>query len=1295
MFFAILYFTIRLSNVFRKSNKRNMKRFSWVLFSTFLIFFIQQTDIQAQNIQKIINIHWLPNLIYEENEDKKIEYLFFEGAVGDEQFSNLPSFYTHFPINADYTSYKTRISNVTYEPMTEQEVALIPQGFSPNELIVSTSTVYEKKKPYLAISFIPIRKNGGKFEKLTSVTLDITGENARKAPAAPKAYAVHSVLQTGNWYSISVSQTGIYKVTYEDLSQLGMAVSGLSSDNISIFGNGGGMLSESNSMFRYDDIQELPIEMHDGGDHSFDAGDFFLFYAEGPHSWAYDPMNQKFTHNFNLYSSKASYFITATPGVGAKLRIATEDNAGLTATVTANTYTHYGFFEEDKFNLGEGGRAWFGDKFDATTAQNYTLPLPTNPTSAIRVTASVGATSARYSSFSLSSNGQNIGAVSVDASGDYLAKTNSRDFTFNTTGGNIVVALSYSKPISSSIGYLNYLEWQVDAQLRAGNGQTPFCNIQTIGNNAVTQFEIANFSNGMKVWDVTAIPNAKQMIGTLSGNTFTFKAATDSLRKFLIFTNNSAMSVTLVGKVNNQDLHGSSLVDLVIVAHPDFLSQAERLADFRRNNDGLSVKVVTPQQVYNEFSSGEQDVCAIRDYMRMIYDKTNGQQPKYLLLFGRPSYDYRQIEGKCKLYVPNYQCTSDIMTEHFKANDDFFGLLDEDEGNNSIGKTVDVAIGRFPVSSSSQAQIAVDKVIRYASTAILGANTQSCNYGDWKNVATFVADDENWNCHINTAEAATQIAQNENVNLNIEKIYMDAYQQITYSSSARYPEVTTAINNRMNKGCLLFTYIGHGGKYGWAHERIIELTDINRWSNKNNQPWMFTMTCEFGWCDRSLVSPAELVFLNANGGAAGMVSTMRTAFTVGNHNYITHLYENIFRLDNGNVKSLGETHRLAKNAGSGNSGDYNMIYVVGDPSMKFALPRYVVITDSINGIAASVFSDTLKALSRVHVSGHIEDANGNMLNDFSGSIYPSIYDKKLINNTLQNDEESLYLEFEVQKNILFKGNVTVSNGHFNYSFILPKDINYAYGPGKMSYYANSDNADATGTYTQAIIGGMSDENITDANGPDIDLYMNDEKFVNGGTVNPFPTLLVKLKDEYGINTTGNGIGHDLIAILDDGDQISLNNYYEAERDSFNCGTVRYPFENLSLGQHKLKVRAWDILNNVSEKELEFVVASDEGLTLDHVLNYPNPFTTHTAFYFEHNRPSEALDIMVTVYTISGKVVRTLESSQCNSGFRSDPIEWDGLDDYGDKIGKGTYLYRLRVRTADGEQTEKVEKIVIL
>lgn len=1271
-----------------------MKHFSWVSLGIFVLIFFQLIDIQAQKIQKNISIQWLKPITYQTANEGTVSFIVFEGSVDDEAYPVLPRYYDHFPVSADFSDYDVVASNAVYEPLSEQEKSLVPKDFRQNEVAYEVTTVYEKKKPYAAVSFLPIRVNGGRYEKLVSVHLSIEGKGVKKSGKSTRTYADHSVLRSGNWYRVTVAKTGVYKVTYNDLSSLGIPLSNLSSDNISIFGNGGGMLAESNAVQRPDDLLELPIEMHDGGDHSFDAGDYFLFYAEGPHSWEYS--YQGFTHNFNLYATTASYFINVDAGIGQKLRVETEDNSAMTPTATVSSYTAYGFYEEDKFNLGEGGRNWFGDKFDVTTTRHYTLSLPSSPVGPMQLKVAGGASSARVSSFQVTVNGQTVGSLSVPVTlTGYLAWLSDFTFTFSAAGGSTDVQLTYNKPISSAVGFLDYLEWQMDCQLRAGSGQTPFCMPSTVGANAVTRYMVGNFSSGMKVWDVTVINQTRNMAGSLSGNTFGFNSPSDTLRHFVAFTDNACYSVTPAGKVANQDLHGTSRVDMVIVAHPDFWSQAERLADFHRSNDGMSVKVVSPQQVYNEFSSGEQDVCAIRDYMKMIYEQTSAAQPQYLLLFGRPSYDYRGIEGDCKIYVPNYQYVSDVNEEHFKANDDFFGLLDFNEGNNGTGKTVDVAVGRFPVSTAAQAKLAVDKTIEYASQVVLGENTPTSNFGDWKNVATFVGDDEEGGEHLETADTAAQIADAVNRNLNIEKIYLDAYQQVTYSSSARYPEVTTDINNRMNKGCLLFTYVGHGGKNGWAHERIIELTDISRWANRYNQPWMLTMTCEFGWCDRSLVSPAEMAFLNSGGGVSAMITTYRVAYTGSNKTYITRWFSNLFCNGINEPLTIGECNRQAKNAGSGNVSGFNMIYVLGDPAMKLAVPRYTVVTDSINGVAVTDFTDTLKALSHVRISGHVEDAEGHLLPDFSGAVYPSVYDKKTVSHTLQNDPHSSYEEFEVQKNILFKGNVTVTDGKFGFSFILPKDINYAYGNGKLSYYASSRTADAAGAYNEVLIGGMSDETITDDNGPEMDLYMNDEQFVNGGTVNSSPTLLVKLKDEYGINTTGNGIGHDLVAMLDDGNQIVLNNYYEAARDSFNCGTVRYPLENLALGTHKMKVRAWDILNNVSERELEFVVVSDEGLVLDHVLNYPNPFTTRTSFYFEHNRPGEVLDVMVTVYTISGKVVRTLESTQCTQGFRSDPIVWDGLDDFGDKIGKGTYLYRLRVRTASGEQTEKIEKIVIL
>ena len=1272
-----------------------MKKISWVKFLIFLLIFIQLFDIQSQNIKKNIQFNWKEPLSFTISEDKEIRLLYFQGAVAADGYETLPQLFERFETNAFYSEYEVMLLDVQSVRMTAEEAALVPTDFQESDFRATAFTVVDRKKNYTALSILPVRKNGNGYEKLLSATVSVRAIPTSQKNTKEHSYATNSVLRNGSWYKIAVARTGVHKVTYADLAAMGMSVSGLASSRLAVFGNGGAMLPEANGKDRYDDLQELPIEMHDGGDGIFNEGDYFLFYAEGPHGWSYNTLSKQFAHNFNIYDNTACYFVNADAGVGTKRRIEVTDNSGLSPTATATTYTHYGFSESDQWCLGEAGRGWFGDRYDVTTSYTYTLSLPSAIVGTGRFTVAAAAASSSSSSFSVTVNGSSVGSFSISGLGDGdFAQTGSRDFSVAPSGGSTSVTVTYNKPNTSSSGYLNYLEWQFPCQLRLESAQTPFAYTDNIDVGAVTQFQVANMAANAKVWDVTELTEVSQMSGTLSGATFTFNAPTDELRKFVAFTDNQCYAVNPVGIVANQDLHGTSLADMIIVTHPDFLSQAERLAEFRRTNDGLSVKVVTPQQIYNEFSSGSQDLTAIRDYMKMIYEKTQGAQPRYLLLFGRPSYDYRGIEGTCQLYVPNYQTASNLNEYSLRSNDDYFGILDDADGQGSRGM-VDVAVGRFPVTNAVQAKIAVDKTIAYASREILGSGTSHCNFGSWKNIATFVGDDENNNDHVRAADTAAKNAEIANPDINIEKIYLDAYEQITYSSSARYPEVTKAINNRMNSGCLLFAYFGHGGKNGWAHERIIELTDINKWANRYNQPWMVTLTCEFGWYDRALISPAEMAFLNANGGAAGMITTSRVAFTVSNQRYGEALFSHIFDREDHRPITIGEANRITKNACQGAGDERNMIYVMGDPAMHLAIPLYSVVTDSINGVSVTETLDTLRALSLVTVSGHIEDNYGNFLPDFNGGLYPSVYDKKVTEHTLQNDPGSSYFEFQVQKNILFKGNVTVKNGRFSFSFILPKDINYVYGPGKISYYAYSNSAEAAGSFREAVIGGMSDSPVIDSKGPEIELYMNDENFVNGGTVNTSPTLLVKLKDDYGINTTGNGIGHDLIAIIDGKEQAVLNNYYEAERDSFNRGAVRYPYEKLAAGTHTVKVRAWDILNNASESELEFVVVSDEGPVLDHVLNYPNPFTTNTSFYFEHNLPGTELDILITIYTVSGKVVKSINTKQVTEGFRSQPIPWDGRDDFGDRLGRGTYLYRLKVRTPDGQQAEKFEKIVIL
>lgn len=1277
-----------------------MMKKPWVFICIFCLTILQLSNIQAQRIEKRISISWKDNITQVVDEELIQEFLTFEQATYRLDFPTLPCYFERTACSAFYTDYAVSISDVQYEQLNAHDAALIPSDYHCKQPEVVVTSAYERATPYMALTFIPIVETGERqFSKITSITVSIEGKSP-ELPKAKKSYSTRSVLASGNWYTFHVTETGIYKVTYENLIAMGMATP-IYSSSLSVFGNGGGMLPEANSAPRQDDLRELAILISDGGDNIIDAGDYFLFYGESPHAWTFDTNSGHFSHATNIYSDSTCYFITNSSAVGEKRRVVNVSNNGLTANQTVSTYIHYDFHEQDLHNFSETGKFWVGETFDASTQQNFGFRVPGCNQQPGTITVSAINSSSSYAHFNISSNGNPIGALGMPSSNGAIAARNSQAFDFTPSANGFSIMLDYNKPTASSTAYLDWIEIEVPCNLTMHSAQFPFCNPATIGSGNVTRFNIGNANSSTNVWDVTDPAHINKMVLSQESGSYGFTASTDILRKFVAFDGTEFLTIVPGKAIQNQNLHGEVNIDMVIVTHPKFLAQANQLAEFRQQNNGLNVKVVTTDEVYNEFSSGKLDPMAIRDYMKMIYDRTDKQYPKYLLLVGRPSYDFRGRINGTEIFVPNYQydiVNNTVAERNFYSNDDTFCLLDDNEGGNMSG-FYDMAVGRFPCSTVAQARTAVEKSINYTEKRNLvnEGSSQISNFGDWRNMMAITADDEEGNDFIQNADAFCDSIKKRNPNINFDKIYLDAFTQVSNAGGQRYPDVTTAINNRMNRGSLFFTYIGHSGKDGWTAERVLENSDINRWTNKYNLPAMLTLSCTFGYYDRPAISPAELVLFNSNGGASAIITTTREAWSLSNNDYGRRFFSSFFKKTDDRYRTIGELEYYAKNLYSGASSSLAMLVLMGDPSMPLAIPTYNIVTDSINHQPVGTQTDTIRALSKMTVSGRVVDENGQTLSNMNGSVYPSVYDKAVVATTLANDPNSQPFDFEVQKNILFKGNCSVNNGHFTFSFYVPKDIDYTYGNGKISYYAASTNQDAAGAFSDFIIGGTDTNGLDDKEGPSIELFLNDENFVSGGITNSDPTLIAKIRDNYGINTTGNGIGHDLTAILDDATdaQIVLNDYYQTEKDSFNAGTVRYKLSDLSLGKHTIMVRAWDINNNHSESELTFEVVSNEGLVLSHVLNYPNPFTTHTDFYFEHNRDGGVYDIQVQIYTISGKIVKTINTTQFIEGSRCEAISWDGLDDYGDKLGKGVYMYKIKVRNENNETAEAIEKLVIL
>lgn len=872
---------------------------------------------------------------------------------------------------------------------------------------------------------------------------------------------------------------------------------------------------------------------------------------------------------------------------------------------------------------------------------------------------------------------------------DSYAQPSISEYNFAASNSLVNIKMKFNKNSAQDMGWLNYLALNVRRNLKLSGNQIVFRDRTTVDIGNITQFTLSGVNNQTSVWDISDFFNIKNQEGMLSGNTFVYSLSTPFLREFIVFNTPDSLGITYKGQVKNQNLHAMLQSDLIIVTHPNFLSAANDLASYRKGQ-GMSVNVASTQDIYNEFSGGATDIVAIRDFVRMFYERATNQSemPKYLLLFGDGSYDNKNRINANSNFIPTHQSANSHSPTDSYVSDDYFGMLDVTEGEwkTTDNDIADVGIGRLPAKSLEEANAMVKKIKHYESVATMK---------DWRNILTFVADDEDGVLHMDQANKLSVMVDTTEKAYNLEKIFFDAYRQESTPGGSRYPDVNKAINERTEKGALIVNYTGHGGEIGWAHERVLGIPDIKSWNNLDNMPLFFTATCEFSrFDDPERTSAGELIMLHPNGAGIGLFTTVRLVYSSPNLSLNQSFYKNVFKPINGKMPCIGDVFRIVK-ASQGGSVNTRNFTLLADPSMQLAYPKHLVESIEINGKPAAQ-GDTIRALSKVTIKGFVKDKAGQKITNFNGVIYPTVYDKLSEIATLNNDGDGVF-NFKVRNSKLFKGKASVINGDFSFSFVVPKDIAYTYGTGRASYYAENGQEDAHGYYEGFIVGGTSSNYAQDNTGPEVKLYMNDDNFVFGGITDENPVFYTNVFDEYGINMTGNGVGHDITAVLDGNvnDVLILNDFYESEQDSYQKGKIKYPFKNLSEGKHSLTLKLWDVYNNSTEASLDFTVVKNKEIALDKVYNYPNPFTTHTEFWFEHNQAGKYLNTQIQIYTISGKLVKTIQQDLYAEGYREDAIVWNGLDDFGDKLARGVYIYRLKVRSSNGTIAEKYEKLVIL
>jgi len=1206
----------------------------------------------------------------------------------------LPLFTKNIPLDPGQTASAVSIRNQVYIPLTAQELALVEGNAWPDTVARDVKMLAANGNAIARLELMPFSKDpltGAKmklasFEYELQLTDKVNTRNVR-------SYVFNSELSMGNWYKFHINESGIYRITYDDLKNMGVAMTQINPDMIRIFGNGGKLLSETAGNNPNDDIVENAIQVVTAVPGTFKQGDYILFYGQGTLSWSYSPLSGRMEHLTHLYADKAAYFLSI--GLLPGLRISSDNSTYGNPNYFSDAYTDVAVYEKDQFNLTQSGRVWYSDKLDYYS-RTHRLPAfnfnnMIEGENATLKYSLAGRSLNSSISFNILANGQNIGNSSVPKLGKYdYALDVTKTLTFEPSYPSIDLQWQFTPSSTNDFAWLDYMALNVRCGLDFGRGQLAFRDPTSIGPERITRFTLKNMPQQAVIWDVTNPLRPKDIPLQREGDQVKLVRNTAGLVEMVAFDGTAFLSIEKGAKIRNQNLHATGNYDMIIVTVPEFKAEADRLAAAHNNVGEISVAVVLLPEIYNEFSSGIQDITAIRDFMKMLYDRGRDQgYPRYLLLFGNASYDVKNRPGGGGNFVPTYESPNSLRSTASHLSDDYFGLLDDGEGLGTAG-LLDIGIGRLPVRNVEQAKVLADKLIYYLT------NTPE-THGDWRNIIIIPADDEDWNTHLRQAESLADTIRAKFPEFNVDKIYFDAYRQVSTPGGNRFPDVNREIASRVEKGAILVNYIGHGGIVGWGHERVLEISDILGWNNYDRMGLFFTATCEFSrFDDPSLVSAGELVILNPNGGAISMITTTRLAYANSNEVLNMSFIDTVFSNAANGVPRLGDVIKYTKNQSS-NSPNTRHLTLFGDPSMALPVPRNKVITTSITNAITGKPLDTIRANSMITVAGEMRSANGTFMPDFNGTVYVKLFDKISKVKTLGQDSESFVKEFEVWKNIIYQGSVSVTEGKFSITFPIPLDIEYKVGKGRLSYYATNGIDDARGYYEDFRIGGAVSELTNDFTGPAIKMFMNDSTFQNGDLTSEFPRFTALLYDESGINTIGNSIGHDILATLD-GDSynaVALNDFYVADLNSYKSGKVKYQYFNLSEGPHTLTLRAWDIFNNSGEATINFVVKKNILLNVDKLIAYPNPSQGEVWFKLNHNLFDGTLEVEMSIYSTSGELVRLMEPVKVVSdGYTASEIYWDGRLYDGSPARAGLYLCRVKVRDRNGNISSETAKVII-
>ena len=1113
-----------------------------------------------------------------------------------------------------------------------------------------------------------------------------------------KTAATSSVLASGDWYRLTVSEEGIYKIDAAYLAAAGINTSAIDPRTIKIYGNGGQEIPEDVSVARPSDLVENAIYVEGEADGQLAASDYVLFFGRGTRGITYDPLARTLRHHIHHYSDVNYYWLTF--GGARGKRMASQPSLTASPDVVVEKFADEMFNEDEKVNLLGSGKDWYGQSLTGPSASfTYVNVLPglvANDIVTYRYT--LVAQDASSPQFTVREGGTILGTYLLGPASVYQVATAG---TWTATGTSSLannssqLTMAFSSPSSASEAWIDWFEIQYPRMLWGVNNALRFRSPDASG---IGEFRLQQFSAMPTVLNVSDPANVRLLSGVSGSYMFRDSLHSGSVTEYCAAGSASWKTPAAIQKMANQDLHGYAAgADYIIITSQEFRQAADRLKTFREQpaNGGLKTVVVDVNQIYNEFGGGLPDITAIRDFLSFA-SQNWAPQPAYVLLFGGASYDYKGILGSKSSYVPTWQTLESRDDIGSYATDDFFTSFENGMVPSMVG-------GRISSRTLAEANVVVDKIIRY--------ETQSAR-DSWKTRVLFVADDawtsdggySDGTIHSDDAEALSNPSLTPD-EFEKQKIYIADYPTVFNAQGRRKPGAAADIITDINQGVLILNYSGHGNPKVWAHEWIFEVTtSIPQLVNSDRLALFFLATCNFSqFDDPKNYTGSELLMNKPDGGSVAVISASRKVYQGGNAALNQGTYRQLFLRDaNGRVvvERPAKALFLYKSGGLNLDNDQKFFFM-GDPTTRLAYPTGYASIDSINGFPVDsaggiqrISAITLKALSRVSVVGTVRDASNMRDSTFTGTLSLRVNDVSRL-RTIVDFYPGYNWQYVAAGGTVFRGENSIVAGKFRSTFVVPKDISYAdtTGNGRLMAYFTRPEGDGAGFTNVIRISGTDSAAVVDHEGPGIHISLDSRSFRPGDVVSEHPMLIVDLNDSSGINTSTSGIGHRIEAWLNNSSQSrDLTSFYTSKRDDYREGAVQMPLTGLPNGKNTIRVRAWDSYNNSATADTYFDVATSDQLSIVDLFNYPNPFADETLFTFRQNQQN-ALDVEIKVYTIAGRLIQDLRTT--SMGDMMVRVPWDGRDRDGDRVANGVYLYKVLVRTVDGRfSSEALGKLAV-